>query len=98
MRDFLVVKGVPDSAILIDNYGNNTYLTAKNYDSLATVHHLNSVIIVSQFSHLTRTRFIMRKLGAKNTFCAHATYYSPKDAYYLFREFFAFYSYLYNPS
>jgi vancomycin permeability regulator SanA len=93
MRDFLVVKGVPDSAILIDNHGDNTYLTAKNYDSLATAHQFKSVIIVSQFSHLTRTRFIMRKFGAKNTFCAHATYYNIKDVYYLFREFFAFYSY-----
>ena len=96
MRDFLTKNGVPDSCIIVDNAGNNTFLSAKNYAVLAKTNHFNSVVIVSQFSHLTRTRYIFRKLGAKNTFCAHSYYYSPKDLYYLFREFFGYYAYLFG--
>ncbi len=96
MRDFLVENKVPDSCIIVDNWGNNTFLTAKNYMTIAKNKNFKSVIIVSQFSHLTRTRYIMRKEGAKNTFCAHSYYYSITDLYHLIREFFAYYAYIFK--
>lgn len=94
MQRYLVAQGVPAQAILIDNKGDNTQATARNYAHIAQQRHLRSVLVVSQFFHLSRTKLLLRKRGVPVVHAAHATYYEWRDAYALFREFFAYYAYL----
>jgi vancomycin permeability regulator SanA len=91
MKDYLVKCGVPEKNILVDNDGDNTAATAKHFAQIASGQHFKSVIVVSQYFHLTRTKHLLRKQGLVNVYSAHADYYEWRDLYSLVREFFAFY-------
>ncbi len=72
MMQYLVARGVPRTAIIEDNDGENTYLTAKDYVHMVDGLKLHSVIVVSSFYHITRTKYIFRKLGARDVHGASA--------------------------
>lgn len=91
MRDFLLQQGVPDSCVLVDNYGNNTLATVDNTLRLKDSLHFNSVLIVSQYFHITRTKMLFRKRGFHNISSASPNYVRGRDIFALVREFFAFY-------
>src|SRR5882724_2775453 len=42
MKKYLVEHGVPDSNVVADNYGRNTYLTAKNFIAWNRQYHYSS--------------------------------------------------------
>ncbi len=94
MYDYLISRNIPDSVIIIDSKGNNTYLTASNFIKLNKKYKFKTVVLVSQFFHLSRTKLIFKKLGIKNVTTAHAKYFEWRDIYSLFREFPAYYNYL----
>ena len=92
MAEYLISKGVPNSDIIIDNEGNNTALTAKNF-----LNHLSdssSVIVVSQFFHITRAKLAFRKAGISNVQGVHCDYFGIRDIWSLCREFVGYYKYL----
>ncbi|HXC04937.1 MAG TPA: YdcF family protein [Bacteroidia bacterium] len=93
MSKYLVSQGVDARAILVDNKGDNTFASAENYALLQTQTGLHSVIIVSQFFHITRTMYMLHKEGVNTVYHAHATYYEWLDLYSVVREFFAFYKF-----
>lgn len=95
MKKYLLQQGVPESAIIVDNAGNTTLATALNFRDIASTYHLKSVIVVSQFYHLTRTKLILAKTGRYELYTAHATYFEARDVFSLLREFPAFYQYLF---
>ncbi len=66
MKRYLVRKGVPADRIIEDNKGADTYLTARNFLPVADSLHLSSAIVVSSFYHITRSKYIVRKLGFTN--------------------------------
>jgi vancomycin permeability regulator SanA len=92
MAKYLVEKGVPISAIIIDNKGNNTQATADNVKDL-NLSNL-SIIVVSQFYHISRTKLAFRQVGFKDIKGVHANYFEFRDFYSIFREFFGYYKYL----
>jgi vancomycin permeability regulator SanA len=94
MAAYLVKHEVPKESIIIDNDGNNTYLTARNFIEAAESRDIESVIVVSQFFHISRTRLVLRKLGFDNVGSIHSTHYEWRDAYGSIREFAAYYKYL----
>ena len=94
MKNYLLQHGVPGTDIIADNAGQNTYLTARDFIVWNASHHYSSVIVVSQFFHITRTRYIFRKLGFTNTHGASSNSYTANDAVGVFREVPAFYKYL----
>ncbi|WP_228451761.1 YdcF family protein [Chryseobacterium sp. SN22] len=63
MKEFLVSKGIPDSDIIIDNKGDNTRKTAENTLELRSKYHFHSLIAVSQYFHVTRTKKLFRDKG-----------------------------------
>jgi vancomycin permeability regulator SanA len=63
MKEYLVAQGVPADRIIEDDHGENTYLTAMDLLPVADSLHVHSVIAVSSFYHLTRTKYIIRKVG-----------------------------------
>ena len=87
-------KGVPAKDIILDDQGLTTYETMCNYIRLAKQHNLNSVIIVSQFYHLHRSRAMIKSLGVQNYYTAHSNYFELRDFYSVLREFFAYYVFL----
>jgi len=94
MRQYLIDKGVPPGDVIADNLGQNTYLTAKNFIEWNRMHHYTSAVVVSQFYHITRARYILRKLGFENVQKASSESYSWDDVSSTLREVPAFYKYL----
>jgi vancomycin permeability regulator SanA len=94
MKKYLMQKKVPGNDIIKDNNGNNSYLTAKDFIALNDSLHFASAIVVSSFYHITRCKYIIKKLGYKNVEGYSSRRYFWKDGYGLFREFFAFYKYM----
>lgn len=92
MAEYLVQKGIPEHAILIDNKGNTTDLTAKNLRS--ELPDLQSAIVVTQYFHISRSKLALRNAGITEVSGAHADYFEARDTYSLFREFFGYYKYL----
>ncbi len=91
MKVFLLQHQVPDSCILVDNVGNNTRLTIQNTLTLKSQYPFNSLIVVSQYFHVTRTKMLFRKAGFKNVISASPYYFEWLDLYSACREFVAYY-------
>lgn len=66
MRDYMIANGVPDSVIIVDNLGTNTIATVENLRKLKDSLGFSSIIVVSQYYHLTRTKMLFRKAEMKN--------------------------------
>ncbi len=92
MKTFLVEKGVPDSLIIIDNFGNNTLATVENTIKLKKKLNFESIIVVSQYFHVTRTKMLFKKRGIKNISSASPNYFEIRDFYSILREFAAYYT------
>ena len=93
MRSFLVSRNVPENNIILDRGGYNTYKTATGTKQIMEANNFQSVIIVSQYYHITRTRFAFQKAGIENIYAAHADYFEWRDVYSVLREFTGFYLY-----
>ena len=92
MRDYLRAQGVPDSAIVVDNYGNTTRQTARNAWQLQRRLPVGRVLVVSQYYHLTRTKMLFRQAGFATVGGVSPRYFEWRDAYSLLREFGAYYT------
>jgi vancomycin permeability regulator SanA len=97
MREYLRAHGVPDTAIFVDNAGNSTQQTVRNTARLQPVLHFRSVLVVSQFYHLSRTKMLFRQAGFTEVSGASPVYFELRDAYSLLREFAAYYQALLFP-
>jgi vancomycin permeability regulator SanA len=94
MRNYLLQQGVPAGDVIADNHGQNTYLTAKDFIEWNQQYHYTSAIMVSQFYHITRSKYIMRKLGFKDVHGATSDVYTFSDIIGTLREVPAFYKYM----
>jgi vancomycin permeability regulator SanA len=94
MKQYLVARGVPADRIVEDNHGENTYLTAKDFLPVADSLQVHSVIVVSSFYHITRTKYILRKLGVRNVHSDASQRFFWNDLVGLPRDAVAFYKYL----
>lgn len=92
MQEYLVEKGIPAGKIVVDNQGNNTKLTTLNF--IKTFGTKKSVVVVSQYHHISRAKLAFRNTGIKNVTGAHCDYFEVRDIYSCIREFFGYYSYL----
>lgn len=94
MKEYLIEKGIPSDSILVDEVGNDSYMTAKNTKKIMEKMDFHTVTIVSQFYHITRTKLAFHKVGLDDVYTAHSTSYEVRDIYSLIREFPAYYKYL----
>lgn len=97
MREYLLRHGVPDSAIVVDNAGNNTQQTVRNTVQLRAKLPIRSVLVVSQFYHISRTKMLYRQAGFAEVNGASPAYFELRDIYSLLREFVAYYQALLFP-
>jgi vancomycin permeability regulator SanA len=91
MKEYLVKNGVPESQILVDNFGDNTEATVRNTLKMKDSTAFNSLIVVSQYFHATRTKMLYRKHGFKNINSSSPTYFEIRDFYSILREFVGYY-------
>ena len=94
MKQYLVARGVPADRIIEDDHGENTYLTAKDFLPVADSLHISSAIVVSSFYHITRSKYIIRKLGFRNVHSDASQAFFWNDLVGLPRDAVAFYKYL----
>jgi len=94
MKRYLVQHGVPADRIIEDNDGENTYLTAEDFRKVNETLHCQSVIVVSTFYHITRCKYIFRKLGIQHVYSASSDVFYANDLVGLLREFPALYKYM----
>ena len=91
MKEFLISKGVPDSIILVDNKGNNTRLTVQNTLKYQKKYPFKSIIVVSQYFHVTRTKKLFKNVGFHKVTSVSPRYFEWRDLYSIVREFPAYY-------
>ncbi len=94
MKAYLVKNDVPDSAIVVDNFGKNTRATAANTFKFKDSLHINSVIAVSQYYHISRTKMLLRKNGFTNVSGASPKFFELFDFVAFVREFVGYYTQL----
>jgi len=93
MRNYLLAKGVPDQDIIVDNDGDNSYLTARNFIRLNQQQQYSSAVMVTSYFHVTRCKYIMQKLGFHAVSGDYSRFVTIMDWYGLAREFPAYYKY-----
>ncbi|MFM1921760.1 MAG: hypothetical protein RLZZ303_3394 [Candidatus Hydrogenedentota bacterium] len=86
MRDYLVVRGIPASDIVVDSLGVDTQATAMNARKIMEARNWQSAIAVSQFFHLPRTLMALRNKGVNEVSGAFPRYFESRDLYSLIRE------------
>jgi len=79
-------QAIPRAAILLDEHGDTTEATARNSAALMRAHGFRSAVVVTQFFHLTRSRYALQRAGVETVYTAHADYVEARDAYSLARE------------
>lgn len=94
MKRYLLAKGVPADLIIEDNDGENTWCTGKDFIRANDSLHFASAVVVSSFYHITRSKYIIRKLGYKNVSGACSESFFWNDFIGLPRDMLAFYKYM----
>ena len=97
MKIYMVAHGVPDSAIVVDNDGYDTYLTARNTAQLLRERQLHSVLVVSQYFHLPRCRLALARFGVAIIYSGPANKFELRDIVGIAREVFGYPVYLLRP-
>jgi vancomycin permeability regulator SanA len=92
MKEFLINKGVPAGLIIVDNKGNNTIATVNNVIRLKDSLNYHSIMIVSQYYHITRIKMLFRTRSIQSVCSISPAYFELRDAYSLLSEFVAFYT------
>ena len=98
MRHYLEEHGVPVAAIFEDNEGSNTWHTAQDTAQFLADHHLQSVLIVSQYFHMPRCRLAFARFGISPVYWSHAPLWSLRDFYSVPREVVGYIGYSCRPS
>jgi vancomycin permeability regulator SanA len=94
MKNYLISHGVEPLAVLPDTNGFNTFETARNTAALLRRAEDKSVMVITQYFHITRCRIALNKFGITEVRSAHANYFGLRDIYSLLREVVAIPVYL----
>jgi len=95
MADWLVAHGVPRRHVLVDAEGWNTWETAVHTRQLLDEAGYSTVVAVSSYYHLPRTRMALEHAGVDVVGTQKAALlWEPREAYSILREVAATYAYL----
>lgn len=93
MADYLIKNGVPTQGIIRDSQGVTTEASAINTAAILKKNDLQSVIVVSQYFHISRSKLALRKAGVADVYSAHAHIFELRDFYSIPRELAGYASY-----
>jgi vancomycin permeability regulator SanA len=93
MQSYLRDHGIPEQHIFVDRQGTNTYNTARHTAQLLQEHGFQSVIVVTQYFHISRARLALVRFGVSPVYTARANIIHWRDGYSIVREVVAWYYY-----
>jgi len=96
MRDYLVTHGIPQEHIIVDSEGVTTFASAQNTRRIAQQRKSASVMAISQYFHLPRTRLALQRCGIATVYTAHAHWFELRDLYSVPRELAGYLSYAFR--
>jgi vancomycin permeability regulator SanA len=96
MSNYLIEKQVPVTAIIQDKVGAHTSDTGRDVAAIMKARNLHSVMIVSQYYHITRMKLALKYAGIKDVEQAHVGVVQKEDAFMLAREVLALDDYLFK--
>jgi uncharacterized SAM-binding protein YcdF (DUF218 family) len=79
MKQYLLSQGLPNDHIYLDSKGVTTYLTAKNSTQLMKNNEWTSVLVISQYFHVPRTRLSFEQFGISPVYSTHADFFEIRD-------------------
>ena len=95
MKQYLIDRNIPEKIIYVDSSGKNTYKTVEYAKALLTRKEWNSILLISQYFHISRAKLTSYRFGICQVYSAHAIYHFEwREFYSLFREFVGYYAYL----
>lgn len=94
MRDYLVARGVPAGAVLVDNAGLTTRHTAVNAAAWMEERGWSRAIVATQYFHVPRCVLALQQAGVSDVGSVHARYVEARDLYSLARETVGWWAYL----
>lgn|GEM_PF-669544 len=93
MQDYLLARGVPAGALILDNQGDNTLATARNAARYMKEHGLSRVMLVTQYYHLPRAQLAFEAVGVSQTSGLFPPVFRMIDVYSSLREVPAYVTY-----
>ena len=96
MAEYLEAHGVPANAIIQDHGGTNTDGTAHDTAQIMRERNLKSVMVVTSYYHVARTKMALRREGITNIAQAHSGVVQKEDAFLIAREVIDIYYHLYR--
>ena len=86
MRRWFVGRGVPDTAIVVDAAGANSWLTARHARAGLDAHRKRGVVVVTQGFHVPRMRLACARAGIAPVHALHSRFFERRDFYSIARE------------
>jgi vancomycin permeability regulator SanA len=96
MANYLKTQGVPADAVVEDPNGAHTSDTAYSVAKIMRGRRLHSVIIVSHYYHITRTKMALEHAGIHEVSQAHVGTFVKGDAFTVAREVAALWYYIFQ--
>ena len=96
MKNYLITKGVKEDDIIVDSNGKNTYQSALFTKKIMLKNKWTSVIVISNYYHITRSKLALSKFGVPVVYKAHSTMIHVVDLFSIPREVVAYYYYLFR--
>jgi len=94
MSKYLMEHQVPAVAIIQDKVGAHTSTTGMDVANIMRQRNLHSVMIVTNYYHITRTKLALKHAGIHDIGQAHVGVVRKEDAFMLAREVIALYYYV----
>ena len=89
MAQYLQAHEVPAAAIIEDHEGASTASTARDMAGIMRERNLNTVMVVTHYYHITRTKLALKHEGIASIQQAHVGVVRKEDAFNLVREVIA---------
>lgn len=96
MQRYLISHGIRKKMIIVDNQGLDTYLTAQNTKNILKERDLTSVIVVTNYFHISRTKLAFKKSGITTIYSVHANYFWIGDVKSIPRELIGYVYYFFR--
>jgi vancomycin permeability regulator SanA len=94
MSNYLVEHQVPVTAVVQDKGGVDTFATGADVARIMHTHRLHSVMVVTDYYHITRMKLALEHAGVKDIDQTHSGVVTADDALRLTREVVALYYYI----
>jgi len=98
MKKYLVQAGVPESAVIVDDQGVDTFASAKNTAEILRAGKSKSILVVTQYFHIPRSKLSLSRFGISPIYNAHPDYFEARDIYSILREGPAYLKYFIRPA